>query len=517
LFITLAAAVALAVLVWVAYGKKRVLALPLFTLLGFMLLNNAFSIRNYYFEYMANSREITQITGQVTDVALTRSDWTRLTLRTCESHGASVNIRVFVYTYEEFRPGYSLTVTGNLQHLSFARNPGGYDEDRHLSSRGISYKIFADEYEFTSLSPSLIRNPVLTMRNFRLRAADVISQVYPERSAAIVKALVIGVNSTIEQEIRDIYRDAGIFHILAVSGLHVGMVAAFVYKLLSILKINNRHAGIITLAVLAFYCIFTGAGPATIRAVAMCSVIIVGKIMYCNSNTLNSAAFAAFLLLVNQPLLLWDVGFIYSFSAVIALSTLTPVIQDVFDFISRGSKRLEFLGKKTIKTYCCGCIAAFLATMPLTAYFFFQISPIAVLVNIVLVPTVALVVLSGFLSVFAGLFSITLASVFAGAAHVLITMYEAVAGFVAQLPLAAMPTGRPPMYVLIPYALFLVALAYLYKAKFPRKFKHATYIAMPTLVLGLLVFWQFAPQPPTITFLDVGKATPPLYRKTAAP
>ena len=505
LVIAFVAAIAVATIVYSLSKKRRSLLLPMFSLLGFVILHNSFAVTNQYLENAANSHEFVRITGLVTDVSLTRSDWTRLTLRSDEQHGASVNIRLFVYTPEDLRPGQQLTVYGVLQHLSFPRNPGGYNEFQHLRSRGYEYKMFADEYILGSFSINPIRNPILTIRNFRLRTATTIAQIYPERSAAIVKALIIGANSTIEPEIRDIYRDAGIFHILAVSGLHVGMVAAFTFMLLGAFKINERRAGFVTLAVLAFYCIFTGAGPATIRAVIMCSIIIIGKIMYRNSNTLNSAAFAAFLLLLNQPLLLWDVGFIYTFTAVCALSSLTPVVQKAFDNIAKRHKRLSFLGGNTLKAYCCSCIATFMATMPLTAYFFFQISPIAIVVNIVLVPTVAFVVLSGFLSVFAGLFSVTVASFFAGTAHVLIMLYEFVCTHVARLPLAAMPTGRPPVYVIIPYALFLILLAYLHNKKIGTKMKRVVYIAAPAAIFVLAMFWQLAPRPPVITFLDVGQ------------
>jgi len=493
------------VIVYLAYKQRRALVLPLFSLLGFMLLHNAFAVTNPYLDALANKGESVEIKGLVTDISFTRSDWSIITLRTDQIHGESVNIRVFLDTPYSPLPGHELTVVGTLQQLSFPRNPGGYNEFQHLSSRGVHYRMFADEFELGERNISPIRNPILTIRSFRVRAAEIIVQVYPERSAAIVKALVIGVNSTIEPEIRDIYRDAGIFHILAVSGLHVGMVAAFVFKLSAVFGLNERQAGIATLAILAAYCVFTGAGPATIRAVVMCYVIIIGKILYRNTNTLNSAAFAAFLLLIHQPLLLWDVGFIYTFSAVFALSMLTPVVQKMFILISRRNVKLKFLGSEMVEKYCCGCIAAFMATMPLTAYFFFQVSPIAIVVNILLVPTVAIVVLSGFISVFVGLFSVTLASFFAGLSHVLISLYEIICTFVARLPLAAMPTGRPPMYLVVPYALYLIMLAYLHKAKLNWKIKRITYIAMPIIIFSLFIFSTIQPQPPIITFLDVGQ------------
>jgi competence protein ComEC len=155
-----------------------------------------------------------------------------------------------------------------------------------------------------------------------------------DASRAILLALLLADKSGIETDTMEAFRETGLMHLLAVSGLHVALVGlalfAFLKPILGRLGVSYRRAewtrAAVTLALLVVYALVTGGSVSVVRAVVMTAVVLVGRAMERRVDTLNALAFAAIGLLVWRPEALFEVGFQLSFGAVAALVTLSPVL-----------------------------------------------------------------------------------------------------------------------------------------------------------------------------------------------
>lgn len=445
---------------------------------------------------MVQNKETVKINCQVTDVSKTGTDRQKLTVVTQavynenNTYDAKIKIQAVLDEGQSAELGQYLVLSGELERLDTQRNPGGYDEFLYLRSRKIQYKIMPAEIE----GKGIFVTPPMYIKKIRAKVADIIDKTYPKIESGIMKAIIIGDKSGIDEDTMLLYKDAGIYHILAVSGLHVSIIYAVLSGLLLLLGFSRKKTGFICFAFLIFYCIFTGAGIATVRAVIMLSIVIFGGMMYRKSDLITTASVACIVLLLYEPLYLFDVGFLYSFSAVFGLAVITKAVE-------------ALLAKnKLLQKYLSGCIAAFLATAPVSLFFFFKISWISVLVNAVLLPTVFMVVVSGFLSVIAGFLSIGLASFFAGGAYVVLNFYNMVCRAATAVPFSVSLVGRPPLAVFVMYYVILglaVYALYADKEKFGRRIK-MFYVSAAGFVL-LIAVLAAVPKRLDVTFLDVGQ------------
>ena len=406
----------------------------------------------------------------------------------------------------EAQAGQNAAVTGEVLRLSPARNPGAYDESLYLGARGIGGKMFADEAALGDVPPSI----TAALGMLRADVSDAFFACLPQREAGVLNAMITGDRTGIDEDVDTLYRDAGIYHIIAVSGTHMTILAAAVNAVLRKLRLSHRLSGGLSFGVVLAYCLFTGACPAAVRAVIMFGVITPAPFIRRDADAASAACFAAILILLYSPLYLLDVGFLYSFAAVLALTAGTSAVE-------RGMARLmengrapllvaRLFNKAALRQAVAATLAVFLVTWPLTAYCFYHVSFISMVANLLILPTVTLLTVAGFLVGVAGLFSTTLGVFLGGAAQVILRFYEGVCRVLTAMPFAQVLTGRPPLWLLALYlAALLLLLSALHKrgAAFGKRLR-ITGVAGAACVLALAV-WLAVPKPLVVAVLDVGQ------------
>ena len=237
--------------------------------------------------------------------------------------------------YPALRPGDRVRLAGRLEPLPTRRNPADMDYGAYLRRQGVVATVeVRDETGAVFLAPS--RRPVT-------RAAEAVRRhvrktlaryVASDTSRGLLLALLLADRSAIEAPTLDAFRETGLMHLLAVSGLHVGLVGLALYALLKpvLLRLHVRRRrveaarAVVTLAVLAVYVVVAGASVSVVRAFVMVAVLIVGRAAERRVDSLNALGLAALALLVHRPSALFDVGFQLSFGAVAALVTITPIL-----------------------------------------------------------------------------------------------------------------------------------------------------------------------------------------------
>ncbi|MDR1067164.1 MAG: DNA internalization-related competence protein ComEC/Rec2 [Clostridiales bacterium] len=415
------------------------------------------------------------------------------------------NTRAVVYVDERCEPGREIVIKGAPEFLERARNPGGFDEFLYYKARGVEYKMFPEVLEKRKIRFS-------PFRAISQRLAGSFDAIFAEREASLMKAMIIGDKSELDDYISELYKRAGIYHIIALSGLHVSIIAlAFAFVAGKFL--SKRRATALTVAVLVFYGFLTGNSVSTVRAIIMYAVMAGGGLSFRKNDPASSAAFAMICVLVCKPLYLWDVGFQYSFSAVFGLIFCSsPIKNALLKFFNRSRGALLTTDtspdergkmKKFISEALASSVSATLATTPVLAWHFFYYLPYSPLINVVILPTVSVTTVFGFITGFVGLFSARAATVISVVPVITLKIYEWLSAFFTALPFSIVTTGRESIICAILWyaALMAATLALKNKDGKPRVAFFAFFIGFSLSFLKPFI----TPSDATVTMLDVGQ------------
>lgn len=288
--------------------------------------------------------------------------------------------------------GDVLHVASDLQVVPAPDNPSEFNYKQYLRRQNIYSHSFA-----TAREVKVVRNePPNRILSFayhiREQASEVINQnIAGEREQAIAQALLLGIKDHLDNDIKKAYSSAGAMHVLAVSGLHVGIIYLILQMLFGSMrnkgKWGRRLFGLICVLSIWLYALITGMSPSVMRAAVMFSLVAISQVSSREGNIYNTLGFAAFLLLLYDPYLIYSVGFQLSFIAVLGIVYLQPRIYRLFDFNS------TLLDKAWAIT--CVSIAAQLATFPLSAFYFHQFPTYFLVSNLVVIPAAFIMLITG--------------------------------------------------------------------------------------------------------------------------
>lgn len=302
------------------------------------------------------------------------------------------------------RPGAVLLTSAAWQALRPPANPGAFDYRAYLHGRGISAQAFARPAELHLLRAGPDPGSIATLR--AAIAARLGSAVPTPQAAGVARALVLGDRAGLDEDTRAAYAHSGAMHVLAVSGLHTGVVAAILAWLLAPLRRAGRGGRVAALlalwAGLAAYAALTDFAPSVRRSAVMFGALFAGRTLRADGNPLNSLGLSALILLLLDPSLLRALGFQLSYAAVAGIIVFYPPL--------KRAMRSRFPVLDRVADLVAVSLAATVATAPLTVYHFHQF-PLAFAVSgVVAVPLVSLalpLLLGGLVVDFAfGLFAI---------------------------------------------------------------------------------------------------------------
>lgn len=293
----------------------------------------------------------------------------------------NVDFKLLVYNKDSlFDPhvGDLIAGEGKLVPTMSPQNPAQFNYQRFLESKNIYLTSFEDEFIKLKSNNSLIR--------YAEMARASIIQIYKElkitdNNLAVLVALTLGDKSYLDAELQQQYAGAGAMHILAVSGLHVGIVFLIFNFLLSKLPdgLSYRIIQTVTLLLVIWaFAFLAGLSPSVQRAGWMFSFVIISKLLKRNSNVLNSIAVSAFLLLLLDPNNLFQVGFQLSYSAVIGIVLIHPV---VYKLLYWPNWLMDKVWSLLVVSF-----AAQIATLPFTLAYFHQFPNYFLVANLLVIP-----------------------------------------------------------------------------------------------------------------------------------
>jgi competence protein ComEC len=290
-----------------------------------------------------------------------------------------------------FEYGDELLIRGSPSMVRPVLNPGAFDYQRFLSYKNIFHQHFLRGRD-AQFVRAAVPNQLLAV-SFRIRewsGSKIRSVVDGEREQAIAAALVLGIVEGIDSEISNAYAATGAMHVLAVSGLHVGIIYLILNLMLKPVKrfrYGNWGAAIFTISILWGYACVTGLPPSVLRAVMMFSFVALAQPLKNQTNIYNTLGASAFCLLLYDPLLIMSVGFQLSYLAVLGIVYLQPLLYRLYE---PESRILDEIWKITSIS-----IAAQAATFAISILYFHQFPNYFLISNLFVIPLAFVILVVG--------------------------------------------------------------------------------------------------------------------------
>lgn len=268
-----------------------------------------------------------------------------------------------------------LTIT-KFHPIANKNNPGEFNAINFWKTKGIThigYLKEVDILEIKRFQDNWIDSQLAQLRN---KLSQVLKNELNGSNLAIAQALILGDKSLLDQETRNSFGATGAMHVLAVSGLHIGIITQLLLYLFQFSSklITRRNAVFITVLLLWVYALLTGFSPSVVRAVFMFSVLILAQETGGNYAPINVLFFTAFILILFNPFVIYDIGFQLSYLAMLGIYTL---YKPIAAWYSPKNKILNYLWQGSAIGF-----AAQAMTVPLTLYYFHQFPNYFALTNL---------------------------------------------------------------------------------------------------------------------------------------
>ncbi len=289
------------------------------------------------------------------------------------------------------RPGDAVIIHTKLRQIPFSGNPGEFNYRRYQNDHGIYWEAFVNEEQWTFVSGIRRHSLLLAAKKIQLYLVDCLKkQGFTREELAVASALTAGDKEFLDPETKSYFSDSGTMHILAISGLHVGIIYLVFLYFFSLFG-QGKKITIIRTVVIIFvlwgYAFITGLSPSVMRAALMFSFFLLGNAYQRKVNVYNILAVSAFILLVIQPVTSRNTGFQLSYLAVLGI---VAFYKPLYRIAASG----WWLTDKMWSLIAVS-LAAQIGTFPITLFYFHKFPLYFPLANLFVVPVVTLFIYTG--------------------------------------------------------------------------------------------------------------------------
>lgn len=415
-------------------------------------------------------------------------------------------------------------------------NPGEFDYKWHLEREGIYAKGYIENERWIVKISDGSQNPFWANIEKVRKALNGIIDKTASANKGIMKALLIGESGEIPKEIREIFAKTGTSHILAISGLHIGIVAFVVYSLFYKILLQSEKlalafnikklAAIASILPVLFYGLIAGFPVSTERAVIMVIVFILALTIDREKDLFNTLAIAGFVILIISPSAIYNISFQLSFASVFAIVYLMPRFKtpdselslrgaldpkqsqdDIASALPRNDMILNsytWLKNKIIIGILVS-IAASIGTAPIVAYHFHRVSIAGIIANVIAVPLMGFIVVPLELSAaFANMFSSGLANLILQIASLFLNISVWFIALFSRLPYSSIWVSTPTIFEIIVFYSLIICIVNLKKSSIA---KYAAAILIIALI-GDYAYWHYHVnynKNLKVTFLSIGQ------------
>ena len=393
--------------------------------------------------------------------------------------------------------GNKIYVTGELKQFEMARNYGNFDSRKYYMSLGIYGKVKADKLQLVDYRYDSLRENLYQLRCLIVEKLKNICDVSKINSGitkyffnvckgkdSIFSAILLGDKSEMDGEIKDLYSVSGIAHILAISGLHISFIGMFVYTLLR-KRFKFAVSSAISMVLVISFGLMSGMGIATIRAVVMFGLKLLGEVLGRTYDYLTAISTAGIMLMLYNPFVIFHSGFQMSFAAIIAITLVWPMVCNILGIETKARPGKRFL-KECIDTNDIGGMKSKIKRVewtkekakdifgglkksllfglnvgmvmnPIIAFYYYQLPTYSFLLNIIVVPLMSVVIVSGMAGITLSFMNIWLGRLGILPGCVILELYTFLCKVVSVLPFSNVIVGKPSIGLIIAYYVMLTS------------------------------------------------------------
>ncbi len=369
---------------------------------------------------------------------------------------------------ETYFTGQPVEIGGVIDRPALPAAPGIFDYRAYLEKLGIYYTLKVHSTNEWALGKDASPQPPFSAHFIAWANRVLTIGLDPtDESTQLLLAMTLGQKTALNDEVSEPFMRSGTMHIFAISGLHIALIAGILIALLRVAQVPRGACGLIVLPLIWFYTAATGWQPSAIRSTIMMSVIIGGWSLKRPSNLLNSLSAAGFIILLWDPQQLFQASFQLSFFVVLSIALFSPPLEALRDrllqtdpllpreLLSRPRRWLDSL-LRGLATSLTTSLAAWLGSLPLTAYYFHLFSPVTLLANLVIVPLSGVALMANLGSLLCGTWFPFGTELFNNAAWFAMWLMVHGSEWFTKIPGGWMYLPTPPLILIALYFILLI-------------------------------------------------------------
>ena len=411
--------------------------------------------------------------------------------------------------------GRKISCTGSFEAFDGELNPGQFDAASYYQNEGYTGIINAEKIRIVKEEESF--SPDIYLHRLNLAISEKYKKILGDKNAGSLSAMVLGDKRGLDEEIKELYQENSISHLLSISGLHISLLGGAVFLFLRRLKVSFRFPLIASSIILIIYGAFTGFSVSTSRAVIMMSVLFISFVIGKSYDLPSGLALAALILIVMNHRVIYQSGFLLSFFAVIGIFYIMPELLYIFK-VDIYHKKGIIKGLHLLLASIISSISIILATLPIVLNNFYEVSLTGIILNVIVIPLMSLVVITGLLGGFVALISELLGSFILGITHYILNLYTLLCRLGDRLTCLRLIIGKPDKWQIALYYLILVIVFYLLALKrrenkldaLKNNLSEDYNTSKRIVITGLMTFTSFLiiaykPREFSINMLDIGQ------------
>ena len=368
--------------------------------------------------------------------------------------------------------GNIVEITGTYEEPNTARNYKGFDYRQYLKSRNIYGTIDCEKYEIIATNKINVASNIVNYVQNNIK--ENMFNILDEEQSALCVGILIGDREKISDITEDNFKKSNLTHMLAVSGSHITYIIVALTTILS--KTNRKFSLIITIFFLLFFTVLTGFTASVLRASIMGIITLLASILHRKSDTINNLGISSIIILIYNPYLLVDAGFLLSYAGTIGIILFSKKISNGISIIvnkinpnllniEQNNNSKIFFVKSIIEKIILYVISSLSLTLsaniviiPIMAYMFSTISFTFWISNILAGPVMEVVTIFGFIVYFISIIFPILAQFLGIALNLLLTVLLKIAEISSKIPGASIYIKTPSIYMCVIYYLIIYIL-----------------------------------------------------------
>ncbi|HTR43364.1 MAG TPA: ComEC/Rec2 family competence protein [Pseudomonadales bacterium] len=402
------------------------------------------------------------------------------------------------YLQENFFAGQPVEIKGVIERPAPPLAEGLFDDRAYLETRGIFYELKTQSTNDWKLREPFLSRPPLTTRFLNWSQQKLALGLQEGETLRLLWAMTLGWRTAFTGDVSDPFLRAGTMHLFAIDGLRIALISGMLVTLLRVLQVSRAWSGAIAIPIIWFYTAATGWESSAIRASMMMTVVLGGWALKRPSDLLNSLAAAAFLILLWDPRQLFEASFQLSFFVMLTIALLLPKLNDLTDqwlkydpllpaeLVPTWRRALTQV-MRILARYFSLSLAAWIGSIPLSAFYFNLFSPISPLANLIAVPLGTFALMANLGALICGAWLPWATALFNNAAWFLMAAMSHVSVWFTKIPGSYVYVSAPSwIWIAVYYVILIVALSGWLKTR-PRKVFAAGMLAL----IVAIYFWQW--------------------------